>query len=383
MREISTKHLIGLLGVDEQPCVSLYQPTHRTYPENQQDVIRFRNLVLQAETLLRERYPKRQFRTLLEQFESLARDAHFWTQRKDSLAILGSSARFEVYELQRPVPERVIVADSFHVKPMLRILQSADRYHILCLNRDEARLYEGNRDVLDRVELTEFPATAEALGKETPEAKPLPSSYSVGGGRGGGAVHYGFATPRDKADHDMYRFFREVDRGILEFHSRPSGLPLILAALPEHHEPFRSISRNPYLIEEGITVNPLGLGTDELRREAWACMLPRYLSRLGRLTEDFHAARARHAGSADLSDVARQAVAGNVATLLVEADRVLPGTIDRSVGSIHPADSAAGPTDDMLDDLSEIVLAKGGEVVVVPAERMPTDSGLAAIYRYQ
>jgi hypothetical protein len=36
----------------------------------------------------------------------------------------------------------------------------------------------------------------------------------------------------------------------------------------------------------------------------------------------------------------------------------------------------------MFDDLAELVLAKGGEIVVVPAERMPTDSGLAAIYRF-
>jgi hypothetical protein len=36
----------------------------------------------------------------------------------------------------------------------------------------------------------------------------------------------------------------------------------------------------------------------------------------------------------------------------------------------------------MLDDLAELVLVKGGEVVVVPTERMPTPSGLAAVYRF-
>ena len=41
-----------------------------------------------------------------------------------------------------------------------------------------------------------------------------------------------------------------------------------------------------------------------------------------------------------------------------------------------------GSVDDMLDDLAELVLTKGGEVVVVPSERMPTDSGLAAICRF-
>ena len=28
----------------DTPCISLYQPTHRTFPEREQDVIRYKNL---------------------------------------------------------------------------------------------------------------------------------------------------------------------------------------------------------------------------------------------------------------------------------------------------------------------------------------------------
>lgn len=38
--------------------------------------------------------------------------------------------------------------------------------------------------------------------------------------------------------------------------------------------------------------------------------------------------------------------------------------------------------DDVLDDLGELVLKMKGHVVVVPAERMPTDTGVAATYRF-
>ena len=38
--------------------------------------------------------------------------------------------------------------------------------------------------------------------------------------------------------------------------------------------------------------------------------------------------------------------------------------------------------DDLLDDLGELVAKKGGVVMVLPAERMPSRTGLAAIYRY-
>jgi len=383
MRQITTEHLNNLIAAHEPPCISLYQPTHRRHPENQQDPIRYRNLLAEMETSLREKYPTRQVRPIMERFQSLARDDRFWNYRTDALTIFGSPERFELYELQRTLPELMVVADSFHAKPLIRILQSADRYQILCLSRHEARLYEGNRDALDAVELTDFPTTiTAALGDQLTEPRQMVGSYGLRAGGGGKAMHHRHGSKQDEVELDMVRFFRSIDRGILEFHSRPSGLPLMLAALPEHHEPFRKLSQNPFLMGDGIAINPEALSEEQLREQAWKIVEPLYLARLEQLKDNFHAARSQNSASADLSDVAKAAVAGRVATLLVEAQRVMLGTIDRSSGSIRPADSATSHVDDMLDDLAELVLAHGGEVIVVPRERMPTQSGLAAIYRY-
>jgi hypothetical protein len=383
MRQISTEQLTRLIGVREPPCISLYQPTHRRHPEDRQDPIRYRNLLVELETSLREKYPTRQVRPLMESFQSLARDDRFWNHRTDGLAIFSSPATFELYEFQRPIRELLIVADSFHTKPLMRILQSADRYQVLCLNRSEARLYEGNRDALDPVELTDFPSTiTAALGDQLTEPSHMIGSYGESAAKGGTAVHHDHGSTRDEIELDMFRFFRSIDRGILEHHSRPSGLPLMLAALPEYHEPFRRVSHNPNLMGDGIMLNPDALALDELRQRAWERIEPQYVARLERLKENFNSARTRHAGTGDLSDVAKASVAGKVGTLLVEADRIIPGVVDRSTGAIRPVDAASDHVDDMLDDLCELVLATGGEVVVVPRERMPTDSGLAAIYRF-
>ena len=47
-----------------------------------------------------------------------------------------------------------MVAKSFHLKPLIRFVQSADRYHVLGLNRQEPKLLEGNRDTIDEVDLS-------------------------------------------------------------------------------------------------------------------------------------------------------------------------------------------------------------------------------------
>ena len=49
MRPLTPDRLTALLGPQQPPCVSLYQPTHRTYPASQQGPILYRNLVKQAE----------------------------------------------------------------------------------------------------------------------------------------------------------------------------------------------------------------------------------------------------------------------------------------------------------------------------------------------
>ena len=366
----------------EPPCLSLYQPTHRHYPDTQQNPIRFRNLVRVLETSLREKYGDNDIRALLEPFQRLADDSAFWIHQRDGLAVLATSSLFRVYRLQRPVPELAVVADSFHTKPLLRILQSADHFHILALDAARMRLFEGNRDALDEVELPDGVPTR--LTDVTGEREPKPSdvAVTVSGGASGGVGIYQGGGEQDKTQADTERFFRAVDRAILEQYSRPSGSPLILAALPEHHTTFRRISRNPALIDEGINIHPEGLTVEMLRERAWQVVEPSYLGRLAALKEKFGAAQPRDLASDDLVTVAKAAVMGRVGTLLIEADREVPGRVDVATGGIEFAELADPEVDDALDDLAELVLNAGGRVVVVPAARMPSTTGVAAIYRF-
>ena len=272
----------------QPPCLSLYQPTHRRSPENQQDPIRFRNLVKELEASLRQKYPKVEIRLLLEPFEALARDHVFWTHTLDGLAVLSGPGLFRVFRLQRPVAELVVVADSFHTKPLRRFLQSVGHYQVLGLSLQKIGLFEGNRDALDEIDPAPgVPRTiTEALGDELTE--PLSTVTSHGGvGQASVPIHHGHGGKKDKVDSDAERFFRAVDRAVLEHHSRPSGLPLILAALPEHHDLFRRISHNPFLIAEGLTINPDVLPIDELRERVWQVVEPQYQARLAELSEEF------------------------------------------------------------------------------------------------
>lgn len=371
-----------LLGKQQPPCLSLYQPTHRQHPDNQQDPIRFRNLLKTLGASLAERTPARDVHPLLAPLHDLASDHQFWNHTLEGLAVLRSPAMFRVYRLQRPVPELAIVADSFHTKPLLRILQSADRYQILALNRHRARLFEGNRDALGEIELAPgVPATiADVTGQEVTDRERANRVY--GPAAPGGTTRHGTDVMQDALDNDTARFFRAVDRAILAHHSQRSHLPLLLAALPEHHHLFHGISRNPFLLDASLDVHPDDLPIDALRERAWQLIQPSFLARLAGLTDAFHAATAKGTGSDDVAKVAQAALAGRVATVLIDADRQVPGRVDAQSGAVTHAEPGERGVDDLLDDVGELVLRTGGDAVVVPAERMPTSTGLAAIYRY-
>jgi hypothetical protein len=49
---LNNNYAAELLDNCNPPCLSLYQPTHRRHPDNQQDPIRFGNLVKQLEESL-------------------------------------------------------------------------------------------------------------------------------------------------------------------------------------------------------------------------------------------------------------------------------------------------------------------------------------------
>lgn len=384
MKPITNTALQELLSVRNQPCLSVYIPTHRSHPENQQDPIAFKNLVKELEAKLAGQYDENEANILIEPLAALITDKEFWNHTPDGLALFSSKGIFRAYGLPLGVSQLIVTADSFHTKPLRRYLQSADRYQVLGLSRHHIRLFEGNRHALSEIKIPEgVPKTIEeALGKELTEEHLTAAAYG-GAGAQQPAMHHGHGGKKDEVDKDAERFFRVVADAVYEHISKPSGLPLILAALPEHHHLFHEVNKNPNLAEKGITVNPDSLSTEELAKRAWATVEPAYTKKIKSLSEDFKTAKANEKGSDKAEEIAIAAAAGRVNILLAEEGHNIAGKItDRTTGAIDTKNIQQDGIDDLADDIGELVMEKGGSVVIVPQGEAPSDTGLAAIYRF-
>jgi hypothetical protein len=383
--EILSKELMNeLLGVSGTPCISLYMPTHRSHPENLKDPIHYKNLVKQLEESLLEQYSPVETKSFLEPFDALISDADGWNYTLDGIAVLGAPGFFKVINLQLPVHDLTIVAHSLHTKPLRKYLQSTDRFQVLGISLHDMHLYEGNRHSLVEINLPEkSPRTIkEALGDELTEKHLTVTSHGGVGGESGN-MHHGHGGKKDEMDVDAEKYFRGVAAYVYDNYSKPSGLPLILAALPEHHNLFQQVSKNPLLLAKGITINPKSVDLDEMAAMAWEVLEPEYLQNLANLAKRFGQAKANGLGTDEMADVGKYTAAGRVDILLLEANRVIAGKItDTSTGATQTDNIEDPEVNDLLDDLGELVIKMGGQVMVIPSERMPVETGLAAIFRY-
>lgn len=366
---------------EKGPCISLYQSTDRHSTNNKKDLIKFNNLTQEVENSLKEKYSQKEVENLMKSLNSIGEDRNFWNYSKDGLAILVNSDKCVVYQLQRPVKELGVVADSFHIKPLIRNFQSADRYHLLGLSRDRFTLYEGNRYGFEEIKLGDdvLRTREEVLGDEHTQSYLSQGSY---GGAGGTPMFHGHGSRKDEIDKEIEKYFRYVDKFVLENYSRPERIPLILVALDQHHGLFRSLSNNDHLLEVGIKKDYETLTKDKIGEEAWEVIEPLYLEKTKDLIEKYNLQRSKFLGSDDLAEIARAALENRVLTLLIESDKIISGKIDKDTGKLIEKDLENPEVDDILDDIAEIVFKYKGEVIVLPKERMPSDTGLAAIYRY-
>lgn len=371
MARLSHDILNRLLEDHQYPCISIYMPVSAAFPGEKEDPVRYRDLLDKATEELRVGYPTVQIDELIGACRDLVGEREFWNHRLSGIAVFCSPDLRMLVDLPRQVSQTMIVADSFHTKPLIRLLQAMDRYQVLCLTRKDVRLLEGDRDSLQEVPLFNVPRTIEeAFAREERMAGGDPSRPL---GRAPGIV---------TGKIELERWFRTVDNGIWKNHSRDSGLPMILCALPENQSAFRAVSKNQNLLEQGVQLDPDHIPLERIREESWKLIEPRLQERTRQAIDHFRAAKAHHAGSDDVWEVAKSAARGRVHLALVEADRRIGGKLDPASGEVLMGDISDPMLGDLLDDTAESVLRTGGEVLVIPHELMPTDTGIAAVYRY-
>lgn len=318
--------LATLLDTRSPDCVSIYVPTSPLPQDSDQARIEFKNLVAEAGV----------DNELLDDF---AEDFVAWSLLAHSLAVFATPGSLRSFRLPNRLSSLVVVADRFHVKPLLRAITFPQAALVLAISQHDVRLIEVAGDVPpSEVEL--------------PELFPLDT------------VH-------------LHRYARQVDREL-----RPTlaglGLPLILAATEPLDSFYRSTNSYPLLLETSIHGNPEHMTPAELAKAARPILDELYASELAALRDRFESWQSRGRAATDLTDVARAATFGAVDTLLVDIDDLVEGSID-DAGTIGAnGDGSQG----VVDEIARRVMASGGRVLAVRRDDIPHGVTAAALLRH-
>lgn len=375
---LNREELQKLLALHPSPCLSLFMRTHRHAPEADQDPIRFKNLVKEAERLLADRYVGKEKDALLGPVSALSTPG-FWRERSEGLALFHAPDRTAVYRLPVPLPDLAVVADSFHVKPLLRFLQSNRTFYVLVLSQKAVSLWVGTAAGVKPVDLSTLPRSlTEALGIERKEAHR--TAWAVGGG---GAVYQGRGTPESTKKDDLLRYFRAIDQALWQA-LREDRSPLFLAGAGSSFPIYREVCRYPFLAPGGIEGSFDTPTPEELHQRAWPVVEKHLRTLEDEAIADFQRLYDRKLASDILTEVAHAAVQGRIRRLLLGEGKRLFGRIEKGTGEVtlHGSQQVGPVDDDVLDDLAELVLARGGEILVVEQKRMPADAAAAATYRW-
>lgn len=377
--------LKSLIAHQGKWSISLYMPSQRVGNEQQQNPIRLKNLLAEAETrLLANGLRRPQVEKLMRPAEQLLWDAGFWQHQSDGLAIFLSDGFHVIYRLPVQFNELAVVSNSFHIKPLLPCLGRGIKFYVLALSLNNVRLFQANADTMNEVALNFPTSKEEALWMDEPQ-KHLnmhSGSVSMGEGQGGAGIFHGH-DPQDEEKTNILRFFRVVNDG-LNAMLEDKNVPMVLAGVEHLLSIYREASTYQNLLKDSVPGSPDRENPKELHEQAWKIVRPIFEESQKKAFEKYEQLDGQKNGLAtsDLASAVKAATFGQVETLFVPLGEQKWGRYDAQNNRVILESEPSAENEDLLDLAAAETILNSGQVFAVPREQLPGDGDLAAILRY-
>ncbi len=347
-------------------CASIYMPTIRKGTEIQQNQIRYKNLLREAEARLLsigELRPS-EIKEMLAPAQELAGNIPFWQGQSDGLALFLAQESFTYYRLPQTFEELVVITDRFHIKPLIPILAPDTEFSILAISQKTVRFLKCSLQQAKEKDIKDIPENIdEALNLDDFEKRLQ--------------RHTGAEDMKVK----ILQYFQLIDKGLRDL-LKDKKFPLIFAGVDYLFPIYKEANTYPHLTDKWISGNPEGLSADRLRDMAW----PIAETLLKTKRADALAQYKQNAGtgltSSNVEEVVREAFHGRVSVLFVPVGVQQWGTFDPDTDTVKLSKDSGFGNEDLLDLAAIQTILNGGVVYPVKQKEMPEDSLLAAIFRY-
>jgi hypothetical protein len=372
-----------LLEISATPCVSVFAPVFRAGKETQQNPVRVRNGLDEAQSRLTAAGMRRaEACELLKPGRELQADATFWREQQgDGLALFLAPGVSRMFRLPISLPEMVVVSDRFHVRPLLTAVWPDHSYFVLALSQRDARLLRCSRFDVQRVDLNGTPASIDVIKQLIVSDRPRQARMSPSRGGSGGPVH-GHAEGREWDDLRTAEYVRQVAHGVGKTLNAEVDAQLIVAATDREQTLYREASGYPPVVETGIVGNPDRLSDEELRARGWAIMEPLARARMDDHAGQYVQAAGRGTAPKGVAGVLMAALEGRVEALFASAEDMSWGRFDSATGRTELHDTSHPGDEDLIDRAAALTIAANGVVYSVARDQMPAAEAMVAVPRF-
>jgi len=374
--------LAELAGSTGFPRVSIYIPTHRTFPEAKQDPIRLSNAVKEAERQLIEA-DVRQADDIVAAARERTAEHKFWRYQDHGLAVLIENGTTRWMKLPKEVAELIVVGRRYHVRPLIDLFADAGTFHVLAATRDSVRFFDGSEHELEEIKVDELPKGLDQIRGRTDFENQAGYHASSRGSSTRPKYHALGESPDDYEAVELEQFAKAVAKAI-DCHLSEGAKPLILIAQPRLLGRLRQELKYDNIAENDIQRNPAPMDEKELHDEAWELAEPLLRKPREELRSRCKAwiEGAEIAASADLEELMHSAEDGRIETLLLSRHANVWGQYDETNRKVSISDENVPENEDLLNLLALKTLHCGGDVISL-SEELAEDAGPAVgLYRY-
>jgi len=383
MRLLGRADLKALLDSPEDTSVSIYLPTQRT-GDLEQGPIRLKNLLREAGEKLQVmglRQPDAEH--LLDRGRALVDDSLFWHHQADGLAVFLAKNTFTYFRLPYHPDEMVVVANRFHVGPLLPMFTSDGIFYVLGLSQNKVRLVQCSRNGAREITPESLPESmADVLQfDEVSRDIQFHSGPQQGASGRGPAIFHGHGEGKDVAKDNIVRFLREVDHGLHDS-LKDEQPPLVLAGVAYIRALFREVTTYTHLLDEGVDGNPDQMSPSDLQNRAWPLVAEYFARERGEVLSRFGDGLAHGLTASGITDVLLAAHDGRIAALFAVPGVRRWGVFSEVERRVEIHDDFEPGDEDLIDAAIVRALTTGAAVHVMDSADMPNGQPIAALLRY-
>ncbi len=359
--------------------LSILLTTQRAGPDKHQDRVRLRNLIHEGRQQLADLVGMEQAGRIIAGPLALLAAEATWDHPTEGLAIYATATGVEHFQAPQALREQVVASRHCHLKPLMPLLAGDGQFHLLELTRDGANLHVGSRFALS-------PISTPAAPLVPAEVHPAPDREHASGVRGigssgGGAVRH-FGASHEVQDKELItRYFRHVDAVVCaRLHAEQA--PLVVAGVGYLLPLYAEVNRYPHMVALGIPGNPEHVPRALMHERAWSIVAPLFAVAAQQAAERYAHLRGSELASNELATVMGALRQGRVGDLFLSADSERWGGVASDDGKVTEHHARLPGDDDLLNLALLAGLATRSRIQVVPHDRMPDHSDIAAVFRY-